>query len=860
MNDRMKGLRFGIMNDSSIDPDEDFSYIDVKIRDFLGDFQKDFEGGVFRENLGAKYDEYGSFLLACKRLPQSRSAPKAPGRTIVPSTRGSSYEGTCNGLSNQMKVSSTSSFNNSKLGGSSIVGASTRETATKNHTKDHNVINKVGTMTTKKKNFHARDVTTEHKSKRPKSRKESSHNYSEELKREVGRPDHMVAPLIAKNGIKNNKTDMKKSSMKSLDSKSGMPSSEEPVETFNNWACCDICQKWRLLPNGINPKVLPKEWECCMQYWLPNAMTSCITSEAETTNFMNLHHHASLPEGNSNHEGSAPSTCSDTPRVNQMSREVVSRCDVDCSQVRQPNYISSEKQKLKFKLKGKKLQYCSDGVDIISGVGKGLELMSNELFHPDIPVENNIMTDLPTKVSPPHLANGISTANSVGKKMEQIGDEFLNNSMHELKGSFSSLNGTMEHLEFHARKKFKHVDVIDTLMSGKSVFPVKKRKAREWHDTQNNQETAMRSHHLGEKEAKLGEECIGSNVRKENRDNAPNIKKRNCVLGGKDTDLIKTSSAQTVPRSPSQVSHLISSVKANGLESATGETYYNLADLDRLTEEFEDKNVAQHGSSEHKKVNELDKLCPMRKCQPSSAALMAMKEARELKHAADRMKHVEQELERATIYFQAALKFLQAASLSEPSSVVNMKYEELNESLKIYIETAAFCEFCALEYDRSKEIAFSALAYKCAEVAYFKVAFLKSHFASKDHQELQETIHAFWPGDSPSSSTSDLVNLNYPGALEKITCAKVVSSLQNSDSHAIASRHSLHRWLDYAQVSVSALEASRKSQNALAVASASLGESGYDSIASLKETLNFGFHNVEELLRRIRASMEFFYH
>ncbi|KAK8954612.1 hypothetical protein KSP39_PZI002718 [Platanthera zijinensis] len=550
-------------------------------------------------------------------------------------------------------------------------------------------------MTTKKKNFHARDVTTEHKSKRPKSRKESSHNYSEELQREV------------------------------------------PVETFNNWACCDICQKWRLLPNGMNPKVLPKEWECCMQYWLPNAMTSCITSEAETTNFMNLHHHASLPEGNSNHEGSAPSTCSDTLRGN------------------------------------------------------------------------------------PHLANGISTANSVGKKMEQIGDELLNNSMHELKGSFSSLNGTMkEHLEFHARKKFKHVDVIDTLMSGKSVFPVKKRKAREWHDTQNNQETAMRRHHLGKRRPSLG---------------------RNAS-------------------SPSQVSHLISSVKVNGLECATGETYYNLADLDRLTEEFEDKNVAQHGSSEHKKVNELDRLCPMRKCQPSSAALMAMKEARELKHAADRMKNVEQELERATIYFQAALKFLQAASLSEPSSVENMKYEELNESLKIYIETAAFCEFCALEYDRSKEIAFSALAYKCAEVAYFKVAFLKSHFASKDHQELQETIHAFWPADSPSSSTSDLVNLNHPGALEKITCAKVVSSLQNSDSHAIASRHSLHRWLDYAQVSVSALEASRKSQNALAVASASLGKNGCDSIASLKETLNFGFHNVEELLRRIRASMEFFYH
>lgn len=35
-----------------------------------------------------------------------------------------------------------------------------------------------------------------------------------------------------------------------------------------DWVCCDICQKWRLLPYGTNPDHLPKKWLCTMQDWL----------------------------------------------------------------------------------------------------------------------------------------------------------------------------------------------------------------------------------------------------------------------------------------------------------------------------------------------------------------------------------------------------------------------------------------------------------------------------------------------------------------------------------------------------------------------------------------------------------------
>ncbi|KAI9128998.1 hypothetical protein K1719_000481 [Acacia pycnantha] len=57
-------------DDNHIDIDS-LSYIDERIQHVLGHFQKDFEGGVSAENLGAKYGGYGSFLptYECPSLP-----------------------------------------------------------------------------------------------------------------------------------------------------------------------------------------------------------------------------------------------------------------------------------------------------------------------------------------------------------------------------------------------------------------------------------------------------------------------------------------------------------------------------------------------------------------------------------------------------------------------------------------------------------------------------------------------------------------------------------------------------------------------------------------------------------------------
>ncbi|XP_050372942.1 cysteine-tryptophan domain-containing zinc finger protein 3-like [Argentina anserina] len=58
------------------DPDTDLAYLEEKLEQVLGHFQKDFEGGAFAENLGAKYGGYGSFLPTYERSPSVLSTPK----------------------------------------------------------------------------------------------------------------------------------------------------------------------------------------------------------------------------------------------------------------------------------------------------------------------------------------------------------------------------------------------------------------------------------------------------------------------------------------------------------------------------------------------------------------------------------------------------------------------------------------------------------------------------------------------------------------------------------------------------------------------------------------------------------------
>ncbi|XP_027924835.1 LOW QUALITY PROTEIN: uncharacterized protein LOC114182216 [Vigna unguiculata] len=260
------------------------------------------------------------------------------------------------------------------------------------------------------------------------------------------------------------------------------------------------------------------------------------------------------------------------------------------------------------------------------------------------------------------------------------------------------------------------------------------------------------------------------------------------------------------------------------------------------------------------KSKELDAPSPVRRDSYSHAANNAVKEAKDLKHLADRLKHSGSTGESTSLYFQAALKFLHGASLLESGNSDNSKHSEMIQSKQMYSSTAKLCEFCAHEYEKSKDMASAALAYKCMEVAYMRVVYSSHSSASRDRHELHNTLQMIPLGESPSSSASDVDNVNNSTAADKVvTISKSVNSPQVAGNHVIAARHrpNFVRLLGFAQDVTFAMEASRKSRNAFAAANSSPGVGkNTDGISSIKKALDFSFQDVEGLLRLVRVAVE----
>ncbi|XP_047335230.1 cysteine-tryptophan domain-containing zinc finger protein 7-like isoform X2 [Impatiens glandulifera] len=266
------------------------------------------------------------------------------------------------------------------------------------------------------------------------------------------------------------------------------------------------------------------------------------------------------------------------------------------------------------------------------------------------------------------------------------------------------------------------------------------------------------------------------------------------------------------------------------------------------------RNLASNGN----RIQDVNAPSPLRKDSSSQAANSATKEATNLKHMADRVKNSGESGESTSLYFQAALKFLRGASLFELSSSETSNQSELNQSMQMYSSTAKLCEFCAHEYEKSKDMAAAALAYKCMEVAYMRVVYMSHSSASRARQELQTTLHIV-PGESPSSSVSDVDNLNNPATADKVPLTKGVSSPQVVGHHVVTARNrpSFQRLLNFAQEVNYGMEASRKSRAAFAAAKPRNEEVHQkESLSSVKRALDFSFHDVEGFLCLVRLAMD----
>ncbi|XP_010413222.1 PREDICTED: uncharacterized protein LOC104699594 [Camelina sativa] len=245
----------------------------------------------------------------------------------------------------------------------------------------------------------------------------------------------------------------------------------------------------------------------------------------------------------------------------------------------------------------------------------------------------------------------------------------------------------------------------------------------------------------------------------------------------------------------------------------------------------------------------------------AQAAHNTLKEAKDLKHTADRLKGSVSNLEQIEFYFQACLKFLHGSFLLEMSSNESARQgETMVQSMKIYSSTANLCGFCAHEYEKSKDMGAAALAYKCMEVAYMRVVNSSYTSANRYRNELQTSLQMVPPGESPSSSASDVDNVNHPAAADRVGTSRGISSPLVAGNHVISAqnRSNILRLLQFAQDVNLAMDASRKSRVALAACIENLGEAQQqgEGILSIKSALDYNFQDVEGLLRLVKLAMK----
>ncbi|XP_041006122.1 cysteine-tryptophan domain-containing zinc finger protein 7-like [Juglans microcarpa x Juglans regia] len=256
-------------------------------------------------------------------------------------------------------------------------------------------------------------------------------------------------------------------------------------------------------------------------------------------------------------------------------------------------------------------------------------------------------------------------------------------------------------------------------------------------------------------------------------------------------------------------------------------------------------------------VRDLKASSPGRLISSSQTATNTLKEAKDLRDTADRLKSSCFGFESNEAYFQAGLKFLHGALLLDNCNGEGGRNEEMNP-IQAYGTAAKLCELCALQYEARQEMAAAALAYKCSEVAYMKVVYCKHSSLNRDRHELQATLHVVPQGESPSSSASDVDNLNNLATVDKGNLSKGTGSYVAGNQIIVArNRPQFVRLLDFTQDVVFALEASRKSQEAFAAANVILEEEqNRDCVTSVKRVIDFSFEDVEELVRLVRIAME----
>ncbi|TVU47055.1 hypothetical protein EJB05_06633 [Eragrostis curvula] len=749
------------------------------------------------------------------------------------------------------------------------------------------------------------------------------------------------------------------------------------VVTKDHWVCCDSCQKWRLLPYGTSPSMLPKKWKCSMLYWLPG-MNRCDISEDETTNALNALYLIPAPaigvssggphtaggdiailsaqnisaqldkcgekktspgHGNGLNESSyhtpleTPPTCNEQNSKKQerivdykndkFEKDSVSKDDLmpmsksanllyekqksekgDLkertrvhSNLKTKREIDQDKHKT-FKKTRKEDQHqinrvweheCDSVGGEVSGEPKAfpaeIKSMKGSLQTGDIPLRKEKITSayekLCAKIDGTVNTNSGTIHSPVKYSRTEVGDECngqvnIEESQAAVKPIFhGSLQGNSDssnkEIAQSGRAQLSDITCLKKVCDNnlpkatwRRDFPktgtgVGTGAAHLSSSDKKGWEMERPSHHAGLNAIAL-----------ENKTSACRGSGQKLVFSFDGEEKSKPRiSEQDIQKPAAQYIHL--PVNEGKQEVCSTSVKFDASQMEALSRRPNVRTGVQHVTVRQEGLKHSD-ASPVGK--DGSMVAFALKEARDLKHKANHLKNKGLELESTGLYFEAALKFLHVAFLLETPTFDSSRPGDTAESMKMYSETAKLCKFCAHQYERSKNMAAAALAYKCVEVAYLKAAYYKNPSARKDRRELQ-AVAQIDPGESSSSFARDTDNINGHG-LSKNSSTKDGNSPQvvaNNLPLAVRNQAHLLRLLAYQLVNGAfpfkkeevngindvngAFDATRKSQLAIVSAIGIQGGKGMDDgLASVKTVLDFNFCNVNELLRLVRLSME----
>uniref|UniRef100_A0ACD5YL18 Uncharacterized protein n=1 Tax=Avena sativa TaxID=4498 RepID=A0ACD5YL18_AVESA len=734
-----------------------------------------------------------------------------------------------------------------------------------------------------------------------------------------------------------------------------------PVVIEENWVCCDLCQKWRLLPYGTNPSMLPKKWKCSMLNWLPG-MNRCDIGEDETTDALNTLYVTQVPAAgvsscgphtvdagdlmekfkkhaefqskreNDQDEHKASKKCK---KVNQhhFDRDWNQECDLSGRIVHdetkrfptkekpiknscEQGGISVHKEKVssRYDLLEKNKKIDDEDAAFVMEKNKDVEridLSSKKTISKECEKiqsadntskgykNDNLKERKPTIIKSEELMSKVDTRPVKARDADKVlssAEGCLNN---ELVADNKYVTGkevaselweklppkqALELAEPNRRPDAAYLQTSTVATSssskissswrnknseeakGSPVGSVSSSPLRDF-NTENlsrgritgkdgslNADSNM--HNSGIKVGELYNDKHGRNFGESQAAGEP------ILHSGNKHPKVSSRKEKTQPSVDNKEmrKHNVAQVARSHLKEGKSEVHSTpvKSDASKMKAHLKRSSVEiGYGIVKQAILNTSDTASPIRK--DNNMVAFALKEARDLKHMANHLKNKGQVLESTGLYFEAALKFLHVACLLETPSIDGSRPADAAQSMKMYSETAKLCDFCAHAYERCKEMAAAALAYKCVEVAYLKAAYYKHPSASKDRQELQAVLQIA-PGESPSSSASDIENLNSHGVSKATSTKGRNSPLVAGNLLPLAVRNQAHllRLLAYTNDVNCAFDATRKSQIALA-SSAGNQEGGKgvdDGLGSVRTVLDLNFNNVDELLRLVRLSME----